>query len=34
MHKLLITEQWERDHGRLCLPYMLLHPVKNVKPPD
>ncbi|KAL9060946.1 MAG: hypothetical protein Q9162_000390 [Coniocarpon cinnabarinum] len=28
----LTAEQWERSHGRLCLPHMLLHPVKNVRP--
>lgn len=26
--------EWEGRHGRLCLPGMLLHPVKNVRPPE
>ena len=29
----LTRPQWEAVHGRLCFPGMLLHPVKNVKPP-
>lgn len=28
------TSEWEDEHGRLCFPSMLLHPVKNVKPPE
>ena len=23
--------EWEKEHGRLCYPAMLLHPVKNVR---
>jgi hypothetical protein len=31
---ILKPEQWEKAHGRICLPPMLMHPVKNVvKPP-
>jgi len=31
---LLMTMQWEKNHGRSCLPPMLLHPIKDVvKPP-
>ncbi|KAH8911993.1 hypothetical protein BR93DRAFT_43655 [Coniochaeta sp. PMI_546] len=25
-------EEWEKEHGRPCLPAMFLHPVKDVKP--
>ena len=28
------TAQWELQHGRLCLPPMLLHPVKRVHEPE
>ncbi|KAI9690684.1 MAG: hypothetical protein M1820_009918 [Bogoriella megaspora] len=27
-------EEWEKEHGRMCLPGMLLHPVKHVVPED
>ncbi|KAI9684997.1 MAG: hypothetical protein M1822_005389 [Bathelium mastoideum] len=27
-------EEWERERGRMCLPGMLLHPVKHVVPED
>lgn len=26
--------QWEKSHGRMCLPAMLLHPIKNVVEPE
>lgn len=26
--------EWDKKHGRMCLPGMLLHPVKNVQPPE
>ncbi|KAJ8607542.1 hypothetical protein MRB53_040252 [Persea americana] len=28
------TYAWEQEHGRLCFPMMLLHPVKHVRNPD
>ncbi|TDZ27079.1 hypothetical protein Cob_v000489 [Colletotrichum orbiculare MAFF 240422] len=27
-------KEWERTHGRPCLPPMILHPIKEVKPTD
>jgi len=26
--------KWEKSHGRMCLPAMLLHPIKNVVEPE
>jgi hypothetical protein len=31
---MLILRQWEKGHGRVCLPAMFLHPIKNIVKPS